>query len=208
MGGNMPGDMQFGRENAQNRRLPRVGFARPDFRSNLGLVRGDTSMLSGTHCQYRYPSPSRSGSIGTGPASLFPVARNAAYEERQGRIDIEYHCDCTEDSACLNKNKGSSKCVKFLSLSQPLQSPACRPVSTATFNAALPARLPVRWLPMPRAAMSSPVRLSVVRPAQPATISAFRPVTNSRRPSGRLNTLNRRGGMSAPAAVLHEKDCI
>ena len=149
----------------------------------VGLVAGPSSKKPSTHCQNRYPSPSkRSGLSRVRP---LPFGDKGDHDRKVITESAECGQACkkgfarpigTSETVAAKQfrlREGSSTCSRKPGSSPLLQWQALRPVLRAIQSAGLPA-LPVaqsrltRWAAMPLWALSS-----AARAASSATISAF-----------------------------------
>lgn len=212
IGGNMRMPIQFWREIAY---APMSGVnpvCSPEILCQPAGVAGCSSKQPTTICQDRYPSPIRSGVPDARPDPFShwgPKVAGISAENRPAlQIVIAYQGTKSDSAPCRNTSKGSKKCLKPLSLSQPSPFSACRLVSTAILSADLSARPLAPLSRMPWAAMPPPARLSAGPQASCVTMPTWRVAGNSIRPSGRPIDLNRRRGRIASAAVLHSRGPI
>jgi len=114
---------------------------------NVQCVDGPTSKRSSLHCQYRYPSPRRSGPFGPGPTPLSGIPL-VDLRRVSGAVQKALELWAQTPDSALNKieqskkqNKGSKLCLKSVFFLPQRRSRLFRRVWTMTSNAVLQARL-------------------------------------------------------------------
>ena len=209
MRGNLPMTTQLWREMAHFDGAAHEGSDRSFGLCNDTNVDGSLSNRTSLHCQYRYPSPRRSGPFGSRPTPLFHgvvVDFRCSCKPREKNLVLQVETTDSDANKIKHEtvqNKGSQKCLNSVlsSLSQP--SRRFPRASTMTSNAGLRAR---PLVPSPQtllASIRSQVRLWAVQLACCATNS---PVSAAKTfaSSGVFTHFDRRSG-SSRAAVLHSK---
>ena len=159
-------------------------------------------------CQHCYPSPffrPAPQRAAPAPFSANSVSRRLAKRRASFGKTLARSAVLRDPFPHRGKSRDLLLCVKQLGFSQPLPPLASPVASTQILNVGLPA-LPLARLPQKRWALTrSSVRPQVAPLARHAIATATF-VTDPNRPSGRQDTLNRRAGRWACAAVLHAKD--
>ena len=168
-----PSEMQLWREMAHFSGRPDLSTDRYRVVCKRLDVGRSSSKRSASHCQYRYPSPRRSGPFGFRPTPL----------GLSGNGEFCQSCDCCEKTLVLARNcadsgryktkqiKGSIPCKLSVFFSPQRPSRRFRHVSITTSSAALLAQPRVQSWPTPSAQTQSPAQSPAVLPALCATKS-------------------------------------
>jgi len=188
-----PIDPQLWREMAHSIELAETRDDSPVGLCDGPYVDGLFSKQSGSHCQYRYPSPRRSGISRSRPTPPFARKVDAFCRSRERDEKTLVLMDESADSARhkINQNKGSTLCLNSVSSSRLRPSRRFPHVSTTTLNVALQVQLQGPLSRTPLVEMRSPA------PSQAALLALC--ATNSR-PSAAKATL----GHSDPTLTSHE----
>lgn len=178
--------------------------------SSVGLckshvVDGSSSNRPTTHCQYRYPSPRRSGPFWARPTPLFcgpqGILRSFAGLVQKALVLTPQNAESLNDKT--KQKKGSNQCLTSVLFSPRRPSRRFRHVSTATLSAGLPVPQPVPSLQTLWVVIPSRVQSLVALLAHCVTKSQTSAAKAKTRLSiGAANNFDRRSGTPC-AAVLH-----
>lgn len=204
--------MQLWREMAQNGQARTMADDRSETACERQIVNGSPSNRPATYCQYRYPSPRRSGPLRARPTpfALLRAGSMALGTCKTG--DLRQSTDAAQKTLVLQaqssdsapnktkQNKGSYLCNLSV-LSSPLRpSVHFLRASTTILNAALQALPLVRSSQTAQVAMRLPVR-SLGAPLAHCVTKSRASAAKTSTSFGAPNLLNRRAGYPC-AAVL------